>query len=292
MALALNIGGKEAVRRFVHEHFMPGVMSLAMRSAINLQREFSAYLRRIGVAPLVSEEMAESWINNLIDSLERELSTWDSRGIPRPASFDGESEGLVLTWQHPNYVARTGRQCLDADYFHILKWLRDLGPRDFLAANVVLLAELGATRVHITEGAGDEGIDLIGVIQTGPFRSTGLLVQAKTSNSRISRDTVLFEYAKYASLPRSKKFHEYLSAIDIGSSVDGSSLIYIISANNCFDTRAQRLAVNLGILLRSDIQLANSLKNRYGTLDSVLKMRERMRGHLGRSLQDNVARLL
>lgn len=290
--MTLNIGGKEAVRRFLYEHFMPTVMSATVRKAINLQREFSSYLRRIDVAPLVSDEMAEAWIDNLVDSLEQELGTWDGRGIPRPASFDDEGEGVILTWRHPNYTIRTGRECLGADYFDILRWLRDLGPRDFLAVNVVLLAELGATRVHITEGSGDEGVDLIGVVKSGPFRSTGLLVQAKTSNSRISRNAVLLEYAKYASLPRSSKFREYLGAIDIGTSIDGSCLIYIITANNSFETRAQRLAAKVGVLLRSDIQLANSLKVRYGTLDGVLEMHERMRGHLGRNLEDNVARLL
>ena len=291
--MADRASGKNAVRDFVYDRFMPTVLSVNSPAVLNVENAFATYLRENGWPELVANEMAEKWQPNLVELLHKELSTWEARGLARPACFmDLENDKVVLTWRHKNYKELTGRESLDEHFFGVLDWVRSLDSRHFLIPNLVLLSELGADRVYITEGGGDGGVDLIGVIGKGPLRSTGLFVQAKTSSKRVTRDKVLLEYAKYMSLPRSERFRDYLNALGLGASMDGSSLIYIITANNQFESSAQKIATNLGILLRSDVQLANYVKSRYQSRDKVEEMYSRAKGHLSRDLQSNALRLL
>ena len=291
--MATKISGKSAVREFVYDRFMPTVLSLNCPPVLNVESEFAEYLRAVGLAELAASEMAEKWRANLVELLSSELKTWEDRGLVRPASFmDSESSQIVVTWRHLSYKELTGRESLDEAYFQVLDWVRGLDAQSFLIPSLVLLSELGADRAYVTEGAGDAGIDLIGVIDSGPLRSTGLLIQAKTSNRRINRDKVLLEYAKYMSLPRSAKFREYLQALGLGSSRDGSSLVYIIAANNQFEKPAQKIAAELGILLRSDVQLARYVRLKYESLERVEEVHSRAKGRLSRDLSTNALKLL
>ena len=227
------------------------------------------------------------------ERLNTELESWIQRGIPRPASIATDQRTLI-TWKHPNYESLTGLPSLGSAFFEILDWLGTLNPREFLIPSAVFLSHLGANRVYITDSSGDEGIDLIGAIEDGPLKSTGLFVQAKTTSNPagVSRDAVLLEYAKYMSLPQTEKYREYIRALGIDSTIDGSTLIYVITANTRFNNPAREVAGRLGILLRSHIQLARFVQLRYETIENVRQMHTRLASRLKTDLVTNVARFL
>ena len=287
------IGGRVAVSRFIYGDLIPDLLSAGSPGIVNLQRRFSAYLRKSGQSALAAEENAEKWFETLRIRLEAELLSWVRRGLPRPASLGADQRTLV-TWQHPDYEVLTGLPTLGSAFVEILHWLRQLDSRQFLIPSAVFLAHLGASRIYITDSSGDEGIDLVGTIETGPLKSAGLFVQAKTTSRRggVTRDSVLLEYAKYVSLPHTEKYRQYIRTLGIDSTIDGSTMIYAITANTRFNNPAREVAARLGILLRSDIQLARYVQLKYGTIESVEKMHERLEPRLRMDLVTNVARFL
>ena len=273
---------------------MPELLSAGSPQVVNLLSRFSAYLRGpADQSNLAADENAERWLATLRDRLNDELASWTNRGVPRPASIAPDQITLI-TWKHPNFEALTGFKSPGLAFFEILDWLRILDSTEFLIPSAVFLAHLGANRIYVTDSTGDEGIDLIGTIEEGPLRSTGLFVQAKTTSNRspITRDAVLLEYAKYVSLPHTEKYREYMRALDIDSTIDGSALIYVITANTRFNNPAREVAARLGILLRSHIQLARYVQLRYTTMEDVRRMHSRLASHLKADLVTNVARFL
>ena len=286
-------GGRDAVTGFIYGQLVPDLLSAKSPRVVNLRVRFSTYLRDSGHSALAAHENAERWFETLRDKLNAELYSWTRRGIPRPASIATDQRTLI-TWKHPDYEDLTGLPPLGSAFFEILDWLGTLSPREFLIPSAVFLAHLGANRVYITDSSGDEGIDLIGVIEDGPLKSTGLFVQAKTTSNPagISRDSVLLEYAKYMSLPQTEKYREYIRALGIDSTIDGSTLIYVIAANARFNNPAREVAARLSILLRSHIQLARYVQLRYKTMDGVREMHSRLASRLKTDLVTNIARFL
>lgn len=123
----------------------------------------------------------------------------------------------------------------------------------------LLFIFLGAGIIFITEGSGDGGVDCLGRIDQGPLRSLCIIIQAKTSNSRISRDLIFIEYGKYQMLPTTEKYKQYIENLNKESSSDGMAFTYLLVSNNEFIPQARKVASNLGILLRSRTQLSHLL---------------------------------
>lgn len=295
IALKGSLGGREAVTQFIYENLLPDLLSVDSPEAFNLQTSFASYLkeRADSQTKLEADEHAEKWLGNLRTILEKELESWQIRDVPQPAWIDPDQRTLI-TWKHPNFETFTGFPSPGIEYFAILDWLTGLNASEFLVPNAVFLAHLGADRIYFTEGRGDEGIDLIGTIDNGPLKSTCIFIQAKTkaNHSRISRDTVLLEYAKYILLPRTEKFREYRRTLNIDSSIDGNAIIYVITANTGFDNSAREVARQLGILLRSHIQLARFVQLKYNTIEQVREMHTRLKPHLKPDLSNNIVRFL
>lgn len=283
------LGGKEAVRRFIHEHLVPAVVSTEPPIAVNVLARFAAYLVSEGAPPIVAEERAEEWRQLLIDRVTKELIRWEEVGTSRPAWF-AEDERTLLTWSHPKFSDRTGFPSMGLLYFEALQWIRVLEGKHFLIPCAVFLRSIGADPIYITDGTGDEGIDLIGMVNGGALHSTTVFVQAKSGGGQMSRDAMLLEYAKYKHLFRTNKYGEYLSALP--KSPSGSSFVYAVAARAGFAPAAQDAAARLGILLRSDIQLAQYIEERYQTISSVRDMEGRMSTHLQADLTYNVVRHL
>lgn len=283
-----DAGGKEAIRGFIHDYLVPTVVSTKSPSAINVMARFAAYLSTRGTPRILAEERAEKWWPQLIEWTQQELDRWENFGTNRPACF-AEDERTLLTWNHPKFEDRTGFPSTSMTYFEALCWIRRLDPKGFLIPCAVFLSSLGANPIYITDGSGDEGVDLIGMIREGPLRATTVFVQAK-AGGRISRDAMLLEYGKYGHLPHTKKYGKYRAALP--EVYTGSSFIYTVVARAGFASRAQEIAGRLGILLRSDIQLAKYIEERYSSMSAVCEMEDRMRDHLIADLTYNVARLL
>ena len=286
-------GGKDDITGYVYGTLMPTILSRTAPSVINMLDQFSGYLVTKRGSALTARENAERWFPGVRSEVIKELGTWDKRGIPRPASIM-EDDRTLVTWRHRNYEGLSGYVSLGDNFFEILEWIRGLNSREFLIPNVIFLAHLGAERIFVTEGKGDEGVDVIGTIESGPLKSTGVFVQAKTSSraSGVGRDTVLLEYAKYVSLPHTDKFRQYMRALEIEATLDGSASIYAITANNRFSPGARNVAARLGILLRSDLQVARYVHCRYGSMTAVREVECRMKPHLDRDLVTNVFRFL
>ena len=225
-----------------------------------------------------ADELAEKWRHNLLDQVEHTLTTrWDSLGIPRPIAFLEESNDTLVTWTHPKFSELSGFDPLTENYFAIVEWLCALNPEEFLIPCACLLALLGAEFIFITEGSGDKGIDCIGRIDHGLFRSLCFFVQAKKSNSIIAREVVLIEFGKYQMLPCTDRYKTYLEKLKIGNSSDGMAIIYMIATNNEFHPSARIVASSLGILLRSRTQLAHMLSS-YASLQRFKDILDDLRG--------------
>lgn len=284
-----ELGGKEAIRNFVHRRLVPTIVSIESPRTINVLAQFATYLVGEGTPRIVAEERAEEWRQLLVEWIKRELVRWEEVGASPPAWF-AEDGRTLLTWSHPKFQDRTGYPSTGSLYFEALRWIGMLEGRAFLIPCAVFLRSIGANPIYITDGPGDEGIDLIGMVEKGALHSTTIFVQAKSGGGPMSRDAMLLEYAKYKHLFRTSKYGQYRRALP--KSPSGSSFVYAVAARAGFAPAAQEAAARLGILLRSDIQLAQYIEDRYQTISSVRDMEERMSAHLRADLTHNVARHL
>jgi len=125
---------------------------------------------------------------------------------------------------------------------------------------VLYLRTIGATRIFVTDGPNDEGVDIIALVGRGGLQSTALFCQVKTlTTGSISRSNLLAEYGKFLALPHTKKYHHYRDALGLDRSIDGTSYCYAFITNQGFAIPARRIAASLGVLLRSRIQIAHWL---------------------------------
>ena len=263
------------VNAFVFENLFKKISKKNCPRSINLQRLFVKYLREFKRRRNTADELAEKWRLNLERQIEQTLSQyWDTLGIPRPIAFSDNNDTLI-TWTHPRFIELSGIDPPTKDYFSIVGWLESLTSKEFLFPCAYLLALLGAERIYITEGPRDEGIDCIGRINDGFLRSICFFVQAKTSNSMVSRDVVLMEYGKYKMLPISSRYNNYLNDLKITNSSDGMAIVYLIATNNEFRPSARSVASNLGILLRSKSQLAYMLSSK-GTPQKFINLQNHL----------------
>lgn len=255
----------ESIRSYIHDQLMPEVISRSCPRAISLASSFRKHLESAGMPNSVADERQERWRSTLLYQLEERLSDFERLGIPRPLDFLDDEETLV-TWTHPRYEELTGLHPVHSGFVDAYELVGSLDAKMFLVLVTYLLYDAGADPIYITDSPGDEGVDCLGRIASGPLRSLCIIVQAKTSKSVISMGNVLAEFGKYVGLPHSEQFRRYMSALGLPNSLDGGACCYMLVANNEFHPKARAIAGRLGILLRSRSQLSQWLAGAYGAV--------------------------
>jgi len=235
--------------------------SEACPEKINLVGWYRRHIISRGVPQGTAEEAAIRLERTLHEEVERRSRDWELSGVPRPLSVT-DAGGTYVTWRHAQYEPLTGLKPLEARFVEIANWINSLTPRGFLLPCVAVLKSMGASKIFVTDEPGDQGVDIIARLGTGPLRSAALFVQVKTHsspNSHIGRDGLLLEYGKFLAMPHTSKYQHYREALELDRSVDGTCYCYMFMTNQGFAIPTRQIAANLGILLRSRIQIAHWL---------------------------------
>lgn len=260
--MSTNINSKELLKEFIFNSFMPSITKNDCPTKINLRTMLKDYLFGQEMSLIKSEDLASRLMPDLIRRILERLDLWANLGVPFPCFQSDEKEELFVTWRHQKYEELTGYPAISENFISILEWVQSLSAREFLLPCAIYLKMLGAKKIFITDGPRDGGIDLIAKIEKSPFNSVSFFVQAKTG-SRITRDAVLMEYGKYLSLPHEDIYQRYRRALEVDRSGDGASFCYAIFANCEFQNGAKEISSKLGVLLRSKIQIAYFLSQRF-----------------------------
>ena len=253
----------EANRAFVYERLIPTILSRSAPHALNLRDEFRVYLSGKGIGEVRSTEVANEHFRLVTEQVERHLAEWDAQGIPRPLA-PTDQEHIFVVWPHAQFLRYSGLTAtIDGNFCDLFEYIRTLDGKEFLIICALWLKVLGFRKIFICDSRGDEGVDVLGILEAGGLSSLVAVVQAKTSNQLIGRGLVLSEYGKYMMLPHTEKYIQYRRALDIDARIEGATWSYMILANHSFNWGARRVASKLGILLRSVHQITFSLANRY-----------------------------
>lgn len=250
----------EAVNTFVYDELVDAALHPNPPKTFNVSRQFASFL--VGAArfnKLIADEEADRQLGLIRRRLREAIDQWSGLGLPAPIGF-AENDDIILTWKHARYTQITGYEPLSLQFVRIYDWLCSLGSRDFLFACATFLRIIGCDPIFVTDGARDQGIDCIGRVSDGPIRSVLFFVQCKTRQQAaekvIGKEVIYQEYGKYATLPKTRKYRDYMEALDLETSRDGAANVYVIVSNGEFAKNSQEVARNLGILLRSARQLA------------------------------------
>lgn len=253
----------KAQQTFLYDELLPNILSSTAPGAINLRDEFRGYIRRQGVGDMRSLEVANDQFGQLVESLERHMADWDAQGIPRPLT-ETDQDYIFLAWPHVQFLRYSGlTERIDDNFCELFGYIRTLDGKQFLVVCALWLKCVGFKKIFICDARGDEGVDVLGLLEEGGLRSLVAVVQAKTSKEPIGRGLVLTEYGKYQMLPHTERYIQYRRALELDSRVEGVSWSYMILANQSFNWGARTVASKLGILLRSVHQLSFLLAQRY-----------------------------
>lgn len=279
---------QSCINSYIDEYLTPTILGPSSPKTINHEVRFSRFLSSQKIRQ--AEEKASDWQTQLSIVLSKRTHDWQALGIPPPIVPNPDTPQVGITWSHPKYLEITGLEPIDSNFCEILNWLESLNGQDFLFPCAAFLKIIGATDIRITDGKGDEGIDLIGRITNGPTKSVVFWGQSKTKQSTpstISRDTVLIDYSKYIGLPNTEIYRKYRKALGLDDSVDGLSPSYIFFTNSDFAFGARKSANDLGILLRCRRQIAFWLSF-YSTSDKLKQTLIEIRPKLKNSLDHNI----
>lgn len=259
-----NLNPKEVLNDYIFSTLLPVITHQDCPKTLNLLTSLKLFLGKKINNEIQKEELAIKWMPDLIRRLTVRLEDWNSLGIPYPCCISEENDKSIITWKHPRYEEFTGFPSISENFIGIMQWVDTLNSREFLIVCAVLLKTLGATKIFITDGPNDGGLDLIARIERSPFNSIVFFVQSKTVQNKaslITRDTVLMEYGKYLSLPHEDIYQRYRRALDLDRSADGVSYCYSIMANSEFHNSAKEISCKIGVLLRSKIQISYFLSH-------------------------------
>ena len=256
------LDAKRAVRTYVQESLSIAVTAVDGDRVLNLEVGFSRFLQERGIGENVASELAAEQYELVRRKVERHFGVWGDHGLAPPAGFHVEQERTLVTWRHDRFEELTGLAPPRPELFATQQWVAKLLNRQFLLPCACYLRSLGCDPIYITDGTRDEGIDLVGLVRTGPFRSSILYVQAK-SQGRISGDELLKEFGKFRALPQTVRHRQYLDALGASRLKDGASFVYLCLVNGEFDFAAEEQGRNLGALLRSRRQIADQLSKTY-----------------------------
>lgn len=282
----------ESQTSFVHRTLLPKVVSPDAPRILNILDEYRDYIREEGLDEIEASEQANEQIDGVRRVLAHYLQNWDAQGVPIPIVEDIEQKNVFVAWPHTDFLRLSGLgETIDRNFCAIYRYLRTVDGRQFLVVCAIFLKCLGFDVVFICDGPEDEGVDLLGRMQNGGMRSLCVVVQAKTSQGRLGRGKVVSEYSKYMALPHAAKNRTYRDLLKIGTSREGTALVYMLVSNSDFDGAAQDAARKLGFLVRSNAQVAFTIAQRY-TKEVVETEVNRLRREVGVNLATNFVRLI
>ena len=178
----------EVKKAFLFQNLLPTVLSASAPRAINLYDEFRGYIRSIGLGEIRSAEIANDQFVALTDYLERQLADWDAQGVPRPLTRT-DQERIFLAWPHEHFRRYSGLdETIDENFCDLFDYVQVLNGRQFLVLCALWLKTLGFRKIYICDSRGDEGVDVLGLLEDGGLRSLVAVVQAKTSSEPIGAD--------------------------------------------------------------------------------------------------------
>ena len=288
---------RTAINQFVFQQLVYCSLEREAPRSINLSQQFAAFLADNGLNRYSAEEEAENKMVLVKRRVSEVLSEWSDLGVGAPLGFS-DNDDLLFTWRHPKSSEITGREFISRKFVMTYDWLSRLNSREFLLAGAMFLKALRCDPIFVTDGPNDGGIDCIGRLSDGPLRSVIVFVQVKTREDRyaqIGRDLVVQEYGKYASLPKTEKYRDYLNALQFDTLRDGCGPIYVMVSNVEFNHDGQVLGRNLGIVLRSRRQMAHILSHHFSyrrLVDARREVEISSRPDLGTNLSPVLHRFL
>ena len=291
--MARKLKPNEALRKYLWNHLDSIILSETCPKVINLERDFAKFLKsQYGLPAIIADEKTSEWLVLLKRRVNDYIDLWGNFGVNLPISMHPDSEEILVTWKNENFEELLGYPALNFEYMRVFDWIRALNGKEFLLVVALCLLETGASKVFITDGSGDGGVDLIAHINSGPFSATCIFVQAKTlASNQLSRDTVFLEYGKYSGLLSSKISEKYFEIVERKKSHQGMSLVYQIYVNNYVMKNAKEVASELGVSLRSIRSIAHTLSQK-AELATLKKCLEANRDNLSRNLERNMVQHL
>lgn len=289
--MSKDISHKEIINEFIFSHLIPVITSNFCPKVLNLQSYIKEYLNSSLSDEILREELALKLMPDLIRRLNLRLQVWSRLGIPYPFWPKEDDEKCLITWQHHKYEELTGFAPVQKNYIEVMGWVSDLNSKEFLVACCVYLKAIGATKIFITDGSGDCGIDVIAKVEGSAFNSFVFFVQSKTVQNKtatISRDTVLKEYGKYLSLRHEEIYQRYRRALELDNSDDGVSYCYTILANCDFHNSAKEISARIGALLRCKIQLSYFISQHFNATQ-LNEIKNNLKNNLRPDLTYNIA---
>lgn len=282
---------KSAIRFYVVERLEFVTVGAGCPPLINVSDHFVAFLIERSIDETEAVDIATDQALLLMDEIERQIQRWKYQGVAPPFDRIPDQDGTLVTWRHARYEAHTGTTAPKRNIFDIYAWLGTLHEKEFHLPCLCYLRILGCDPIYLTDGGRDEGIDYIGLIKTGPLRSTAIFIQAKSSVTAFGAAEVLQEYAKYAGLPRTEKYMQYLNALGVPKSTSGAAYVYAIISNGDIRHGASTSAPKVGALLRSRRQVAEALAEQYSLAD-LISLSENIKIPSHPDLTSNLAPLL
>ncbi len=249
---------------FLNSSLVPRVISPSAPGTLNLFEAFIAHLEEdAGWGPIRSTEFVTEHFSQLCDVIERHFGDWDAQGVPRPIA-QTDQEHVFVAWPHDQFQRYSGlSESIDSNFCEVFELIRGLNGRPFLVICALWLKCMNFRTIYISDSRGDQGVDLLGLLEQGGLRSLIAVVQAKTSNDAITGGIVIREYGKYKSLIHTPKYMEYRRALHVDGSIQGGTWAYLIMANREFNGAARVVARQLGILLRSVHQISFDIAKKY-----------------------------
>lgn len=260
-----------AIRNFVHVEIDERALSMTAPRAIELEQSFVRFLMRCGIQELSAAELYERHAQNVHRQAGLAAEGWQELGQHRPYARLMDEPGTLACWRNPAFEELTGFTPIPGDVASAYDWMRRNAGTAFLLPALCYLRAIGCDRIFLTDGTGDEGIDCIGRMGAGPFRSLAIFVQAKSSMSFVGGDQFSAMHARFAGLPSTRMFRQYLDALQIPQSTEGAGLLFAVAAQGRFKESATQLAWKSGALLRSGRSIAQTLGGYYphGALDTL-----------------------
>lgn len=262
---------ERAIRRFVHVEIEERSFSLASPASIEIERAFVAFLTGNGVVEVKANEIFDVHRQQIMFGLEASMSGWSDLDIGRPIAFLPDDESRLVCWRNPAFDELSGFEPISEEVVMAHEWMRSNAAPAFLLPALCYLRAIGCDRIFLTDGSRDEGIDCIGRIGSGGLRSAVVFVQAKSSTDFVSADQFSTMHSRYVGLQSTAMFRDYLAALEVPASLDGSARLFAVVTQGRFKKGAQELGWKTGSLLRSGRMLAGVLGAYYsnGRLDQI-----------------------
>ena len=171
-----------ANRSFLNAKLVPQVVSPTAPGKLNLLDAFTAHIREEeGWGPIRASEFANDQFDQMCEFLERHLRDWDSQGVPRPLA-QTDQDHVFVAWPHEQFLRYSGlSERIDANFCELFEYIQSLNGRSFLVICALWLKCIGFRRILICDSGGDEGVDVLAVLEQGGLRSLIAVIQAKTA---------------------------------------------------------------------------------------------------------------